>query len=167
MEEEVVVSLPRNPTQPPPFFPLLSSHLSLSPFNLPSTQLPSASYHGNRRGAENEGRERGERERERSVQPEAKSTKEQHVSAEEGEQICCTSQSVAQVPLKSLMLVYLMQKPKDEFTGTTNYAKRKKAKQITLPCRSCLDGNSVRKSRACLPSLKRKETQLLLSFKSC
>lgn len=40
----VVVPLPRNP----PLF-------LLSPLNLPSTQLPSASYHGNRQGAEYEG----------------------------------------------------------------------------------------------------------------
>lgn len=47
-----MASLPRNLTQHPLS---LSSH---HPPSLPllSTQLPSASYHGNRRGAENEGR---------------------------------------------------------------------------------------------------------------
>lgn len=66
----------RTLTSPP------TSHLlSLSPLNLPSTQLPSASYHGNRRGAENEGEMRRERE---VCRLEAKSTEEQRVSAEEG-----------------------------------------------------------------------------------
>lgn len=57
-----MVPLPRNPTQPPLFSSLHP------PFILPSTQLPPASYHGNRRGAENEGRDREkERQREKCV----------------------------------------------------------------------------------------------------
>lgn len=99
-EERPWFLYPETPHNPPFSFPLISAP-SLSPFNLPSTQLPSASYHGNRQRGRKRRETRSESERRRLG---AKSTKEQRWGAE---QICRTVSERGLGCLKEPCLLFL------------------------------------------------------------